>query len=317
MQDLDYPVLPWQSTPNALDSRRDTDPPLEGVPWYIDHNARPVTLTVYEREIELREAPIPDPTRKPPHRTRGDIRRFSPHSRIRLLRVLHQMCTVRLTRPLFLTVTTRHGHIPPEQFREVFLRKFLPGLKRLWGRIAVLWRLEPHRDGYPHFHLICWGVGATADLHKQSAIVQAKRLWWALMGDHTKAHREHSVTVVPLQGMTDASKYVAKYCAKEQDSACPDLLGRRWGRTRDVDCRPILRRQLPRRAGVLLRWLLHRWLKEHLPGTRNSSEYVLAHSRWWLWLETAQIRDVFRAAGLQSEAARVDSLMWLRETTVV
>lgn len=309
MQAQPYTVLPPESTPDRSQPREDSDPALAGVPWYIAHNAYNSTLTVFEGELQLRANCARYFGGGPPRRRTGDIHAFSRKSRIRLLRLINQLNTVGLGEAVFLTLTTRHSGMPPEDFQRAFLDHFLPALKKLWGDVAILWRLEPHRDGYPHYHLIVWTTGRSADLTKEAPLVLARALWWKIMGDVTPAHQKHSCTIIRVRGKRGVLCYVCKYVAKEDDAIGARIRGRRWGRSHNLDTTPLITVQLTRDQAVQLRYFLHVWLKKHVDRPRNSSEYVLEHGDWWLWLNLPQIHTVLRAVGVSAAATRVGNYL--------
>ncbi|MBA7547494.1 hypothetical protein ES705_39916 [subsurface metagenome] len=309
MQSQPYSILPPESSPDPRGLRVDSDPALGGVPWYIAHNGRKSTLTVFEGELQLRANCARFFGGGPPRRRTGDIHAFSRKSRIRLLRLLNQLNTVGLGEAVFLTLTTRHSGMAPEDFQRAFLDDFLPALKNLWGDVAILWRLEPHRDGYPHYHLIVWTTGRSVDLRKQAPLVQARRLWWKIMHDDTPAHQAHSCTIKQVTGKRGVLRYVSKYVAKEDDAIGARIRGRRWGRSHNLDTTPLITVQITKDQALQLRYTLHVWLKDHVDRPRNSSEYVLEHGDWWLWLDLPRIHTILKLVGVSAAAHRVGSYL--------
>jgi hypothetical protein len=215
-----------------------------------------------------------------------------------MLRLINQLNTVGLGQAYFLTLTTRHQAMTHAQFQAAFNEQFLPGLKRLWGNIEYLWRLEPHRDGFPHYHLIVWAPPGSRDLSKQAPFVQACNLWWSIMKDDTKAHQEHSCMIKRVEGKKAVTRYISKYIAKEDDDIGALIRGRRWARSHNLDTAPLITLHITREETMRLRYFLHVWLKDHVDRPRNSSEYVLDHGDWWLWLDLEQIQTVLYGAGL-------------------
>ncbi|MBA7546912.1 hypothetical protein ES705_39313 [subsurface metagenome] len=302
MQAQPYSILPPESSPDPRGLRVDSDSALGGVPWYIAQNAYNSTLTIFEGELQLRANCARFSGGGPPRRRTGDIHTFSRKSRIRMLRLINQLNTLGLAEAVFLTLTTRHQSMPPAEFQRAFLAEFLPGLHKLWGNIAYLWRLEPHRDGYPHYHLIVWRTGHSVDLTKQGPLVQARRLWWKIMGDDTPAHQKRSCRIGRVEGQAGVLHYVSKYVAKEDDSIGARIRGRRWGRSHNLDTKPLFSLQLTREQTVHLRYFLHVWLKNNVDRPRNSSEYVLDHGDWWLWMNLSHMYEVLNAIGFPGAA---------------
>lgn len=274
-------------------------PALEEVPWYITHKAPEAILEVYPSELRVHvhhNAPI---GKAPPKRQSGDIQVFSKKSRMRFLRMLHHLNKRRATRALFVTLTARHGSIDPTAFREKALSQWLPKAREILGNICYVWRLETHRDGYPHFHIMLWALDSQVDIHKQNFSARLQSAWWKLVDDGGKGIREHSCKVDRMNDDLQVYKYVSKYCAKTDRPGAPAITGRRWGRSTNFLAGPITRIRLSPGEHLSLKLALHRLLKTKGKFLAQSSEYVMFHWSWWVWLELPDIKLALWEAGLE------------------
>lgn len=268
---------------NHADGRTDESPPLDGVPWYIAHNSPKHMVQVYENEISLIPVGNKLAGGKPPLRKKGDINTFSKKSRHRMLSILNRMKTATYNAPLFITLTARHGEQSPEDFRDKYFRKFLKVLHKYIGHFHYIWRLEPHKDGYPHIHLMLWSLVAKEQYAPEVAIQKIKRLWWAIIQDSTPAAKQHSCNCKVVSDRRGAMKYLSKYIAKEDGQNPLRVSGRRWGRSSGLNTSPITVFEVSPEEAVNIRFTLHRWLKT-LPGfSPRGSEYVLFSDYVRLW----------------------------------
>lgn len=92
----------------------------------------------------------------PPERKEGDITSFSKKSRLNMLKKLNKVDFQSGKKPLFVTLT--YPGIYPTK-RERYKRDldvFLKRMKREFGEVAYMWRLESQKRGAPHYHLIVY-----------------------------------------------------------------------------------------------------------------------------------------------------------------
>jgi hypothetical protein len=281
------------------DKRTPESPALEACPWYITHKAPKAVLEVYPEELALHVPQNAPRSKAPPKREAGDIQVFSKKSRMRFLRMLHHLNKKRATRALFITLTARHGSMEPTAFRQAALEQWLPKVKALLCTVCYVWRLETHRDGYPHFHIMLWALDSDRDIHAENIISLLKIYWWKLVDDGGKGIREHSCKIDPMNDSRQVYKYICKYCAKVDRPGAPVITGRRWGRSTNFPDDPITRILLTPEEHLRLKLELHRVLKTKGEFLAQSSEYVMFHWNWWVWLDWQDIKEALWFSGIE------------------
>lgn len=286
-------VNPPEPDPFAMSPPRN---PERDSSWYIAHNSPEVALTIHEGEVSTEPLYGGIPGKRPPRRVHGDIHTFSKKSRIRLLRVMHQLNTPNLSNPAFITLTARHWRKTPEEFRDCFLNGFLPKLKYFFGPIAYIWRLEPHKSGYPHIHLMVWAYKSGQKLTSKCRVEAAKRYWWELIEDTSPAAQKHSCEIKQCDSRRMVMSYVAKYCAKEDGGRGLSITGRRWGRSHNLSTAPIFRCKITAAQHVALKEAAIRLLETRGKWGKRNVEYLPEAREWWLWLETDEILQILDEA---------------------
>jgi hypothetical protein len=119
--------------------------------------------------------------------------------------------------------------------------------------LSVLWKLEPQKDGTPHFHLFCWGMefipwqhvaadwaevvsGATlprpVPVLRGSAGAALFRAWVARNAGTNPVCEKVAGAATKVEAIKSARgvrAYAAKYVSKEVDAAAWEKPGRFWG----------------------------------------------------------------------------------------
>jgi len=176
----------------------------------------------------------------PPRGTRGKVTEFSAKSRKRMLEKMARLCRQQIHqsrfKPLFVTLTYPSTYPTAKRAKE-HLRAFLKRLKRAYGRVGAIWRLEFQERGAPHFHLLLFGLP-----FPKPTTLQAM---WCEVTDTTATN---SLDVEVLRSLNGVMYYVSKYMAKPDDdgetdteaqdaggdaplglSVCHNCPGRFWG----------------------------------------------------------------------------------------
>lgn len=218
-------------------------------PWYNPHKDLTYRVAIYEHETCLRKPAIPDPDhRTPPRRKKKDINRFSKKSRFRLIRLFNRLRVSELSNPLFVTLTARHESVSAEEFRDLARTKFLRNIEALVPDMRYLWRLEEHKDGYPHFHIFIWSGKRDYKLNTKRRKTRIRQEWLRLIDDDSWAAHLHACKIEPVTTYKRTISYVAKYTAKVNDDQVESLNGRRWGASRNLPMDEILEVPISRRA---------------------------------------------------------------------
>lgn len=274
------------------DTGRATD--QDGNPWYITQKSKAHVLHLFNRELAFKETIVRESPAPPPVREHGDIRRFSKKSRLRLLRMMNQLRTEHLCRPRFLTLTVRHGEHTPEQFRDDYFPRFLACVRNLIGEHAYLWRLEFHKDGFPHIHLILWEFRTPSGVSDETIAQRLKLAWWSITGDESPAAMKHSCRVDRCYSFRQVLSYVAKYVAKEDPEEQPTLHGRRWGRSYNLNTEPVQQIELNEDEATAFRKVAHNFLKRRSGTHPKSIENIAERTAGWLWLDPPEILEILK-----------------------
>lgn len=202
--------------------------------------------------------------RLPPAQVRGGRRsHISGFSRASRRRLLRRMASVnRLVAPLPAFVTLTYPREWPEDHRvwKNHLRAFLKRLRRAYGRLPVVWRLEFQKRGAPHFHLLCFGLRLTPELRSWCS-----RVWYEIVQSGDEKHLRAGTNCEQPKSWRMVTAYLSKYIAKvdaDDDEELPSC-GRIWGiESRDqLPVEPLsfliavregvqMRRMMRRHAGV-------------------------------------------------------------------
>lgn len=280
-------------------SDRDVAPQGAESPWYITHKGYEAWLTVHENEVSVQVIKPQLKEDRPPRRREGDIQTFSKKSRLRMLRLVNQIRTAPLSHPVFITLTAPHSRVEPADMRDKHFPAFLKALKEIVGSHAYLWRLEFHKDGYPHIHMLVWSYGGGSNINDQALAVQLKRRWWNIIGLNDHGVRQHSCKIDQCYGKRGVLKYISKYVAKEDPNNMPALSGRRWGRSHNLSTAPIYKCIMPPNAQVLLRQTLAKHLHGQGGWADQNAQYLAEHGRFFLWIPWEELGKVVNVPGLE------------------
>lgn len=191
---------------------------------------------------------------KPPKHVRGVITRFSPRSRVRMMRKTGQIRG--LARPYFLSLTyPGEFEVSPNRVK-AHLFALRKRIVRRFPHAGIIWRLElkKRKSGLsegeivPHYHMVLWGM----KVYPSSMYAIINRMWWEIvwteyedmplkmplkskMTIEQRDHAEHGVDVKLLPDFRAVLAYVSKYAAKTEDDETGEHWGRRWGVCGRVD----------------------------------------------------------------------------------
>lgn len=265
---------------------------------YIWQNRKPFRLRVYNRELQVVPNVPPRKGEKPPRRKEGDITRFSKSSRLRVMRKMNRVQGQLLGTPIFITLTHRHGSHTAREFQYCFLKKFAPRLKEIVPEIALMWRLEPHRNGKPHYHLIVWSYRKKIKLESEYYKRQIRQAWRDSIDQHDRAAELYSCKIEALGSHRKAMHYVSKYVAKEDSSESSKIEGRRWGTSRSLPVGAITEVNLTREQYEDLKNIVRTILKANDKPEGLISTILDDSKMMWTWLSPDEIEAVLEYLNL-------------------
>lgn len=194
-----------------------------------------------------------------PAGTRGDRREitgFSDASRHRCLKFMNSVnrTVIEATRVWFVTLTYPKVWDDDPQVWKKQLKAFRKRLERAFGRMGVVWKLEPQKRGAPHFHLLLlvppamcrdlrqgerkWRRGRYCTnwrgVHLRTVRNFVSRAWFKVVNSGDVKHLRAGTQVEPLETWDKIVGYVSKYLGKtcvfmDQGSGEVKNVGRFWG----------------------------------------------------------------------------------------
>lgn len=193
-------------------------------------------------------------SQEPPER--NEITSFSAKSRFRLLSFMNSINRLKVDPVQLWMVTLTYPGCFPACWKtwKKHLKRFQMRLRRMWGPLAAVWKLEPQRRGAPHFHLIVCvtkemteGLCAVSRYKRGERTVTqwrggmlgqfrewCSRAWYEAVDSGDTRHLMAGTNVEPLEAWEKAVSYAAKYVGKEcvfADQETGEVLksGRFWG----------------------------------------------------------------------------------------
>lgn len=158
---------------------------------------------------------------------RGVVRGFSHAARRRLMRRINSVNRLAYREvPAFLTLTYPREYSSEPSVYRAHCRAFLKRLRRHFGEVPVIWRLEFQRRGAPHFHMLCFDVAAT-DQVRDWCLVN----WYEVVGSGDRRHLRHGADLQRLKSWKHVCVYLSKYLAKPDPKRRHGHIpvGRYWG----------------------------------------------------------------------------------------
>lgn len=273
--------------------------------WCTYQSGKACKLQVYQGELQLvrkrrartngnrsaRSAPGSD---KPPKRSANDITTFSFKSRIRLFKRFNRLQTPRLGSPIFLSLTAAPEILSTKDFQYTFHKIFLPRIKKIIPKLVYLWRLEPHKNGRPHFHAIFWSYEKERQLSSEYYKRQIRKVWRLAIGDNSRAAELYSCKIKAVKDRGHLRAYLSKYLAKEDQGKSLQVQGRRWGTSKNFPANPITEVILD---SAHLKHLVDAVLA-HLDAQDHNTEWVRERidngDPWSLWLDPREVAHILK-----------------------
>lgn len=300
-------------------------------PWSCAHNGISefervsrcvgVTLRIYAGELKVifprsKRAP----KRKPPKRRKGDITTFSRKSRLRLLKVYNRIHQVCLGDPIFITLTARPEcfenraeFLAVDQVSEahnyIFRKEFLPMLKQIVPELCYVWKMEPHKTGQAHYHLMVWSKKKARKLESEFYKRKIRQLWRTLIDDHSRSAELYSCKIKGIDNERQCFNYISEYIMKEETHETAKLRGRRWGRSKSLPVHPILEVGVRMEAYEVIRDFCVELLKRRKSNTDDYIDTIMEGCGWSMWLDPGTIVDLLRSASRNGMANKYERYM--------
>ncbi|NIT57064.1 MAG: hypothetical protein GWN00_12770 [Aliifodinibius sp.] len=270
--------------------RQEASDGTEGAsPWYNPHNGLGYRIDIYENELHVVAPKRQNTDSPPPKRRKGDITRFSKKSRLRVLRKFNQLRTKQLSDPIFISFAAKHRGFSHEKFQECFRRSFLPKLKKIIPNLVYAWRLEPHRDGYPHYHMFAWSWDKDRKLSSQYYKRQIRDAFSESIGDFSLPARRYGIDIEKIHNKRKAFSYISKYLAKEDDPTGSEIEGRRWATSTNFPAVPITSFTLSRNQYAEFEKIAKKLLRAKGGRYKKLAEQMEDFNDVFIWLDLDEI----------------------------
>lgn len=234
---------------------------------------------------------------KAPERFAGDIQSFSRKSRMRLFRKFNRLNTKYLSKAIFVTCTASPEAIDPEEFPKVFGKQFLKFIRSKVPRCVYLWRLEPHKNGRPHFHMMIWSELTDHNLHSEYWKKQFRKEWRRLIGDHSRAAELYSCKIENIKSMQKMQVYLSKYMAKEDTTESQKIRGRRWAVSENFPQCPITCFEISDSEEQRLWKIAEAVLRRKGKGDLADKMSEFRNFGWSLWIPAEKAGNLLRLIG--------------------
>lgn len=189
--------------------------------WYREYKE----YECFDGQIRKKKSKI----KRPPMRKKGDIKGLSKDSRRRLIKKVNKVDYKNREMPYWVTLTYPQRFPTDSQEYKADLDAFLKRLKRKFGEVEYIWRLEFQKRGAPHYHLILFlpdWEGKIQYLRKwisRNWYEVAQRFWDRKDEKHLKA----GTNCKRIKNYRQLISYVSKYMGKCDDKV-KDTPGRVW-----------------------------------------------------------------------------------------
>ncbi|GAA5522331.1 helitron helicase-like domain-containing protein [Aliifodinibius salicampi] len=167
--------------------------------------------------------------KNPPTREAGDITDFSRKSKLRLLKKTNRVDHENKSNPFFITLTYPEKYPEKREEYKRDLDTYFKRLKRAFGNLEYLWRLEAQKRGAPHYHLLIYfeneiNIEVLKKWTSRNWFEVVQRNWDIKDLKHLKA----GTNCKRIKEYRQVVYYVSKYMAKEDEERLKNQ-GRYWG----------------------------------------------------------------------------------------
>jgi hypothetical protein len=162
---------------------------------------------------------------------RARVRGFSRASRRNLLRRLasinRRVFRAFKGRMIFVTLTYPHEYPEDPEVCKNHLKALRKRLQREFGTFAAFWRTGIQRRGAWHFHLLLFVGQSVGSIDKLRRFISSS--WYEVTGKVSEGHLRAGTHVEAVRRWREATSYVERYMAREEEFPEGLETGRVWG----------------------------------------------------------------------------------------
>lgn len=275
-----------------------------------------VVLKIFWNEVQVTHPKrVTRKKQRAPKRKKGDITTFSRKSRLRLLRIFNRLHLVCLGDPIFITLTARpecfqyRAQWLPEKYQDkphnyIFRKEFLPMLQSIVPEAAYIWKMEPHKSGQAHYHLMVWSQKKARKLHSEYYKRRIRRLWRSCIDDDSRSAELYSCKIKDINSERRCFSYMTKYIMKEENHETAEIKGRRWGRSRDLPISPITEVAVSKTAYERIKEFAINHIKSRKSNAEDYIQHIEDGGDFFMWLDEETIMELLRKANRSAEASQ-------------
>lgn len=172
------------------------------------------------------------------HSVRSSIKTFSRKSRVHMKKVLGMIDRKAYKCGYFVTLTYPPELYPGLSASKCDLRLFIKFVKRMFPFMEYVWKMEYHKSGRVHYHLICF------DVHDHRLLLRRGRsYWWSVITrrmsssdyEHYRSTKARNymvpIHVEKISGEKGLCLYIMKYVNKPVFCDGVEAPGKFWGKS--------------------------------------------------------------------------------------
>jgi hypothetical protein len=193
------------------------------------------SISVYCNRIELFDRSNTKQGNFCPERHQDDIRTFSRHSRMRMMKLCASV-NLQNYADCFHVTLTYHNNVPKTvQIAKKHFSLFIKKLNYHSSEFDYIYRIELQKRLAPHFHILFFFKSKFIENNLELRRLFLVKLWKSTVKEIGIPFDLHSVLITRCQDARKFMCYVSKYSAKIEEKELEKFNGRRWGYSQTLD----------------------------------------------------------------------------------
>jgi len=196
-----------------------------------------------------------------------------------------------------------------EKFRDKFCEVFLSKVKEIVPNAAYAWRLEAHKDGFPHYHMFVWSTERDRLINTKYYKYELRKAWRQIIEDNSGAAKKYACKVIPIQSFKKAMQYVSKYTAKVSKDEPETLVGRRWAFSKNLPASPIARVKATQAQALLFHRLIKGMVFKRLHDSDKAHRTANGRAEIFVWGDIEQLLLYLKGVGANTAIEEVEKYL--------
>lgn len=239
---------------------------------------------------------------------------------MRMMRMYNRIQHVCLSKPLFVTLTARpecfkkKAEIVPTEYSDqvhnyLFRKFFIPAMKKIIPECVYVWRMEAHKSGQAHYHLVVWSGKPAFNLESEYYKKQIRQCWRAIIDDDSRSAELYACKILNMPDERAVFSYMSKYVMKEEGQETARIQGRRWGRSSNLPVAPITEFGLRMEHYEWLREFAKELIKRRMRNHEYYIDRIDSGADWFIWLKESEIIELLRRSNRFGECSKYQRFM--------